>query len=69
MWQSLTYGANYKSAYCIAVCPAGEDVIGPYLLSGSVRMAVEDALTEQDKAEGYILACQAKIRGDVKVEA
>jgi ferredoxin-NADP reductase/ferredoxin len=31
MWQSLSYGANYKSAYCIAVCPAGEDVIGPYL--------------------------------------
>ncbi|MCJ2029434.1 2Fe-2S iron-sulfur cluster-binding protein [Methylobacterium sp. J-043] len=31
MWQSLTYGANYKSAYCIAVCPAGEDVIGSYL--------------------------------------
>src|SRR5262249_44472291 len=39
------------------------------LVSGSVRMAVEDALTEVDKAEGYILACQAKIRGDVKVEA
>jgi ferredoxin-NADP reductase/Fe-S-cluster-containing hydrogenase component 2 len=31
MWQSLTFGANYKSAYCMAVCPAGEDVIGPYL--------------------------------------
>lgn len=31
MWQSLTYGANYKAAYCMAVCPAGEDVIGPYL--------------------------------------
>jgi Fe-S-cluster-containing hydrogenase component 2 len=31
MWQSLSYGANYKSAYCLAVCPAGEDVIGPYL--------------------------------------
>ncbi len=31
MWQSLAYGANYKSAYCMAVCPAGEDVIGPYL--------------------------------------
>lgn len=31
MWQSLTYGANYKSAYCMAVCPAGEDVLGPYL--------------------------------------
>lgn len=31
MWQSLSYGANYKSAYCMAVCPAGEDVIGSYL--------------------------------------
>ena len=39
------------------------------LVSGSVRMAVEDALTEEDKAEGYILACQAEIRGDVRVEA
>ena len=39
------------------------------LTSGSVNMAVQDALTEQDKAEGYILACQAKIRGDVKVDA
>jgi ferredoxin len=31
IWQSLSFGANYKSAYCQAVCPAGEDVIGPYL--------------------------------------
>ena len=31
MWQSLSFGPNYKSAYCMAVCPAGEDVIGPYL--------------------------------------
>src|SRR5262245_23792517 len=31
LWQSLSYGANYKSAYCMAVCPAGEEVIGPYL--------------------------------------
>jgi ferredoxin len=31
MWQSLTYGANYKAAYCLAVCPAGEEVIGPFL--------------------------------------
>lgn len=30
-WQSLSFGPNYKSAYCLAVCPAGEDVIGPYL--------------------------------------
>ena len=39
------------------------------LLSGHVSMAVDDALTEQDKAEGYILACQAKIHGDVCVDA
>ncbi len=32
-WQSLSIGANYKAAYCLAVCPAGEDVIGPYLRS------------------------------------
>jgi hypothetical protein len=31
MWQSLSFGPNYKSAYCMAVCPAGEDVIAPYL--------------------------------------
>jgi NAD-dependent dihydropyrimidine dehydrogenase PreA subunit len=31
MWQSLSFGANYKAAYCMAVCPAGEDVIGPFV--------------------------------------
>ncbi len=30
MWQSLSFGANYKAAYCMAVCPAGEDVIEPF---------------------------------------
>src|SRR4051794_7173895 len=31
LWQSLGFGPNYKAAYCMAVCPAGEDVIGPFL--------------------------------------
>jgi NAD-dependent dihydropyrimidine dehydrogenase PreA subunit len=31
MWQSLSFGANYKAAYCLSVCPAGEDVIAPFL--------------------------------------
>ncbi len=31
MWQSLSFGANYKAAYCMAVCPAGEDVLAPFL--------------------------------------
>jgi len=39
------------------------------LLSGNVSMAVQDALTDQDKADGYILACQARIHRDVKVDA
>ena len=30
-WQSLAFGPNYNAAYCLAVCPAGEDVIGQYL--------------------------------------
>ncbi len=31
MWQSLSYGICNKSSYCMAVCPAGEYVIGPFL--------------------------------------
>jgi Fe-S-cluster-containing hydrogenase component 2 len=31
MWQSLSFEANYKSAYCMAVCPAGDDVLAPFL--------------------------------------
>ncbi|HXJ60828.1 MAG TPA: 4Fe-4S ferredoxin [Verrucomicrobiae bacterium] len=33
VWQSLSFGANYKAAYCMAVCPAGDDVIGQFLES------------------------------------
>jgi Fe-S-cluster-containing hydrogenase component 2 len=38
MWQSLSFGANYKAAYCLAVCPAGEEVIGPYLTDKSAHV-------------------------------
>jgi len=31
VWQSLGFGPNYKAAYCLSVCPAGEDVIAPFL--------------------------------------
>ena len=30
-WQSLAYGPTYNAAYCLAVCPAGEDVAARYL--------------------------------------
>ena len=39
------------------------------LLSGQVTMAVEDALTPQDKAAGVVLACQAMSEEDVAVDA
>ena len=31
MRQSLSAPPGYKSGYCVAVCPAGEGVLGPYL--------------------------------------
>jgi ferredoxin len=50
VWQSLSFGANYKAAYCLAVCPAGEDVIAPYLTdkTGHLRQTVRPL---QDKQE------------------
>ncbi|MBX9660022.1 MAG: 2Fe-2S iron-sulfur cluster binding domain-containing protein [Nitrospiraceae bacterium] len=39
------------------------------LTSGEVEMAVEDALDADDKINGIILACQAKPKGEVTVEA
>ncbi len=37
------------------------------LVSGSVSMDCEDALTQEEKAQGVILACQAISMGDVEV--
>jgi ferredoxin-NADP reductase/Fe-S-cluster-containing hydrogenase component 2 len=56
MWQSLSHGANYKSAYCMAVCPAGEDVIGPYLHDRQ-RHLTEVVRPLQERAEPvYVVA-------------
>jgi Fe-S-cluster-containing hydrogenase component 2 len=55
MWQSLSFKPNYKAAYCLAVCPAGEDVIEPYL---DDRRAFMDRVLKplQDKRETlYVL--------------
>ncbi|MGB7293748.1 MAG: SCP2 sterol-binding domain-containing protein [Thermodesulfobacteriota bacterium] len=64
MWQSLSFGANYKAAYCMAVCPAGEDVIGPFLtdrpgyLKDVVRPLQEKKetvyVTKGSDAESYV---------------
>ncbi len=50
VWQSLGFGPNYKAAYCLAVCPAGEDVIGPFLEDRkSYLKAVVDPLQRKEE--------------------
>lgn len=39
------------------------------LLSGRVDMECDDALSEAEKREGFILACQSRAREDLEVEA
>ena len=55
MWQSLSFGPQYKAAYCVSVCPAGDDVIGPYLENR--RAHLDDVLNPlRDKPEPvYVL--------------
>jgi Fe-S-cluster-containing hydrogenase component 2 len=55
MWQSLSFGANYKAAYCLAVCPAGEDVIGPFLADRKTHLQ-EIVRPLQDKEETIYVA-------------
>ena len=50
MWQSLSFGANYKAAYCMSVCPAGEEVIAPFLTHRKEYLE-EVVKPLQDKAE------------------
>lgn len=48
MWQSLAFRPNYKAAYCIAVCPAGEAVMAPFVADRRGYLAdVVKPLTEK----------------------
>jgi ferredoxin len=56
LWQSLSFKPGYKAAYCVSVCPAGSDVIGPFLQD---RKQFVDRVVRplRDKAEPlYVLA-------------
>lgn len=56
MWQSLSTGPNYKSAYCMAVCPAGDDIIGRFL-SDKSQFVQETVKPLQRKVENvYVVA-------------
>jgi ferredoxin len=50
MWQSLSFGANYKSAYCMGVCPAGDDVLAPFV-TNRAQYVKEVVRPLQDKEE------------------
>ncbi len=50
LWQSLSYGICNKSSYCLAVCPAGEEVLGPFLDDRQAYVA-EVVKPFQDKEE------------------
>ena len=55
MWQSLSFGANYKAAYCLSVCPAGEEVIAPFL--SDRKQFLDDVVRPlQDKPETVYVA-------------
>ena len=56
MWQSLSFGANYKAAYCMAVCPAGEDVIAPFQRDRKAFVADVVKPLQQKTETIYVLA-------------
>lgn len=55
MWQSLSFGANYKAAYCLSVCPAGEDVIAPYLADKKAHLKENVRPLQQKEEIIYVL--------------
>ena len=56
MWQSLSFGANYKAAYCMSVCPAGEDVIEPFLNDRRAYLSTVVTPLQEKKETVYVLA-------------
>jgi len=60
---------RHALAYLTAACAAS--LTGrqpPKLLTGTVTMDVQDALSAADRANGLIVACQARPVGDVSVD-
>jgi Fe-S-cluster-containing hydrogenase component 2 len=55
LWQSLSFGANYKAAYCLAVCPAGEEVIGPYLTDKSGHLQATVRPLQEKEETVYVV--------------
>jgi Fe-S-cluster-containing hydrogenase component 2 len=56
MWQSLSFGANYKAAYCMAVCPAGSEVIAPFEASRKDYVAEVVKPLQRKEEKVYVVA-------------
>lgn len=65
VWQSLSYGANYKAAYCLSVCPAGEEVSAPFIENrgGFVKETLKPL---QEKVENVYVAPGSDAEAHVK---
>ena len=50
LWQSLMFRSSYRCGYCVAVCPAGEEIKSFYLQNKSAY--IQQVLKPlQDRAE------------------
>jgi NAD-dependent dihydropyrimidine dehydrogenase PreA subunit len=56
LWQSLGFGPNYKAAYCVSVCPAGEDVIQPFLTDRPKHLKTVVAPLQQKEETVYVIS-------------
>lgn len=56
MWQGLGFGPNYKAAYCLSVCPAGEEVIVPFLSDRKQFLADMVKPLQAKRETVYVLA-------------
>lgn len=65
MWQSLSFGANYKAAFCVAVCPAGEEVISPFL-ENRKQFLQEIVVPLQQKVETVYVAANSDAESYVR---
>ncbi|SDF53048.1 SCP2 sterol-binding domain-containing protein [Sporomusa acidovorans] len=55
LWQSMTYKPCYKSVYCMAVCPAGDEVIPQYLADKSKFIETVVKPLQQKTETVYVL--------------
>lgn len=72
MWQSLMFRMTYRCSYCMAVCPAGQDVVAGYLADKKAHVqGILKPLKERQEPV-YVLAgskAQAKAQGNPHKQA